>query len=95
VSGHWSLYWTTNYATRGAAAPPWPLPSFDAISETNIEDLALDVCFGSQADMSSAQAHVRFTPNSDRESGHYFRLTRPALAQWKIRGNDHVTQPNP
>lgn len=29
-----------------------------------------DVRFGSQADMCSAQGHVRFTPNSDRESGH-------------------------
>ena len=28
-----------------------------------------DVRFGSKADMCDAQAHVRFTPNSDRESG--------------------------
>src|SRR5262249_8830565 len=28
------------------------------------------VRFGSKADMCGAQAHVRFTPNSDRESGH-------------------------
>jgi len=28
-----------------------------------------DVRFGSKADMCSAQAHVRFTPNSNRESG--------------------------
>src|SRR5262249_55989918 len=28
------------------------------------------VRFGSKADMCSARAHVRFTPNSDRESGH-------------------------
>src|SRR5262249_39766348 len=28
-----------------------------------------DVRFGSLADICSAQAHVRFTPNSDRESG--------------------------
>src|SRR5215471_18376230 len=31
---------------------------------------APDVCFGSKADMCSAKGHVRFTPNSDRESGH-------------------------
>jgi len=29
-----------------------------------------DVRFGSKADMCAAPAHVRFTPNSDRESGH-------------------------
>jgi hypothetical protein len=28
------------------------------------------VRFGSKADMCGAPAHVRFTPNSDRESGH-------------------------
>jgi hypothetical protein len=28
-----------------------------------------DVRFGSKADICSASAHVRFTPNSDRESG--------------------------
>src|SRR5262245_16652639 len=28
-----------------------------------------DVRFGSKADICTAQAHVRFTPNSDRESG--------------------------
>jgi hypothetical protein len=30
----------------------------------------LDVCFGSLADICAAQRHVRFTPNSDRKSGH-------------------------
>ena len=29
----------------------------------------LDVRFGSLADICSAKGHVRFTPNSDRESG--------------------------
>ena len=29
-----------------------------------------DVRFGSKADICGATAHVRFTPNSDRESGH-------------------------
>jgi len=28
-----------------------------------------DVRFGSKADVCGAQAHVRFTPDSDRESG--------------------------
>ena len=27
------------------------------------------VCFGPKADMCAATSHVRFTPNSDRESG--------------------------
>jgi hypothetical protein len=30
----------------------------------------INVRFGSEADMCSAQAHVRFTPNSDRKSRH-------------------------
>jgi hypothetical protein len=29
-----------------------------------------NVRFGSKADMRTAQTDVRFTPNSDRESGH-------------------------
>ena len=29
-----------------------------------------NVRFGSKADMCAATGHVRFTPNSDRESGH-------------------------
>src|SRR5262245_37426852 len=32
--------------------------------------IAADVRFGSKADICSAQAHVRFTPDSDQESGH-------------------------
>jgi hypothetical protein len=31
---------------------------------------AADVRFGSQADMCGAKRYVRFTPNSDRNSGH-------------------------
>jgi hypothetical protein len=31
---------------------------------------ARNVRFGSKADMCSAKRHVRFTPNSDHESGH-------------------------
>jgi hypothetical protein len=33
-----------------------------------------DVRFGSKADMCNAPTHVRFTPNSDRESGRNFVL---------------------
>src|SRR5262245_28475666 len=29
-----------------------------------------NVCFGSKADICAATSHVRFRPNSDRESGH-------------------------
>jgi hypothetical protein len=32
--------------------------------------VVFDVRFGSKADMCNAKAHVRSTPNSDRESGH-------------------------
>jgi len=49
---------------EGAAASPRPLPSFDAISETNIEGLALDVRFGSKADMCGAKWNVRFSSKS-------------------------------
>ena len=31
--------------------------------------IRVNVRFGSKADICSAQTHVRFTPNSDRESG--------------------------
>src|SRR5262249_21408288 len=34
------------------------------------EDECNDVRFGSKADICSAKRHVRFTPNSDRESRH-------------------------
>src|SRR5262245_13007606 len=34
-------------------------------------EVAVDVRFGSKADICSAQTNVRFTPNSDRESGHH------------------------
>jgi hypothetical protein len=30
----------------------------------------LDVRFGSKADICAAKSHVRFSPNSDRESNH-------------------------
>ena len=30
----------------------------------------IDVCFGSKGDICAAPAHVRFTPNSERESRH-------------------------
>jgi hypothetical protein len=33
------------------------------------DDVNENVRFGSEADMCSAKGHVRFTPNSDRESG--------------------------
>ena len=41
-------------------------------SATNLRDGygVSDVRFGSQADICGATSHVRFTPNSDRESGH-------------------------
>jgi len=39
-----------------------------------------DVRFGSKADICGAKGHVRFTPNSDRKSGHaandHVRFTR-------------------
>src|SRR5262245_39190228 len=57
----------------------WPIfthdeaPSADAI-KTVVTALTFhawrDVRFGSKADICSATEHVRFTPNSDRRSGH-------------------------
>jgi hypothetical protein len=41
---------------------------YDASFES-LSDESGYVRFGSKADICSAQAHVRFTPNSDRESG--------------------------
>jgi len=37
-----------------------------------------DVRFGSEADMCGANSHVRFTPDSDRESG-FLRTVMSAL----------------
>src|SRR5690242_11313513 len=41
-----------------------------------------DVRFGSKADICAAKRRVRFTPNSDRESGHFhlFREMRTAAS---------------
>src|SRR5262245_12211784 len=39
-------------------------PHYETVSQ-----IALNVRFGSKADICTAPAHVRFTPNSDRESG--------------------------
>jgi hypothetical protein len=36
---------------------------------TGREEISADVRFGSKADIRGAATHVRFTPNSDRESG--------------------------
>jgi hypothetical protein len=38
-----------------------------------------NVRFGSQADICSAKGHVRFTPDSDRESGHVPQMVMSAL----------------
>lgn len=38
-------------------------------AQTRRLEAAADVRFGSLADICSAIVHVRFTPNSDRESG--------------------------
>jgi|RhiMethySRZTD1v2_1073278.scaffolds.fasta_scaffold57432_6 hypothetical protein len=38
--------------------------------EDELTWLNADVRFGSEADICSATEHVRFTPDSDRESGH-------------------------
>ena len=42
----------------------------DDASFRSLSDWGGNVRFGSKADMCSALGHVRFTPNSDRESGH-------------------------
>jgi hypothetical protein len=41
--------------------------------------MAIDVRFGSKADMCSAQGHVRFTPKSGRNSGHHMSVKDRAL----------------
>src|SRR5262245_13872511 len=37
-------------------------------AKNGVPNAASDVRFGSQADMCNAKCHVRFSPNSDRES---------------------------
>src|SRR5262245_32230453 len=47
-----------------------------------------DVRFGSKADMCSAKRHVRFTPNSNRESRHWERDEQ--VAERQLMENDLV-----
>jgi hypothetical protein len=42
----------------------------DDASFRSLSDQGGNVRFGSEADMCTAPAHVRFTPNSDHKSGH-------------------------
>jgi len=41
------------------------------------------VRFGSKADMCSARGHVRFTPNSDRNGGHWLGDAGPERSRVK------------
>jgi hypothetical protein len=47
-----------------------PPQGFVLIQINRFSDRGRHVRFGSQADICSAKRRVRFTPNSDRESGH-------------------------
>jgi hypothetical protein len=52
----------------------------------------LNVRFGSKADICAATSHVRFVPNSDRESGHPGRYHATALtgdASFAEKSRDH------
>src|SRR5262249_35989707 len=50
---------------------------------------AAHVRFGSKADMCSARRHVRFAPNSDRESGH---VPKDLQDFWRIQTEFMQTQ---
>src|SRR5262245_27291055 len=43
---------------------------FRFTSKSDIREHEPDVCFGPKADICSAKRHVRFIPNTDRESRH-------------------------
>jgi hypothetical protein len=51
-----------------------------------------DVRFGSEADMCAAKRHVRFTPNSDRKSGHstVSAIRRVARKAFPTHGEIHL-----
>ena len=46
------------------------LTAYGRYIDFGLKSLRWNVRFGSKADMCSAKQHVRFTPNSDRKSGH-------------------------
>ena len=63
----------------------------EALAEKNCV-LCRDVRFGSLADIRTAQGHVRFAPNSDRESGHFPQLVM-TKNQSEVFKNHFVVQP--
>src|SRR5262245_56151470 len=59
---------------RNSRAPTYPAPVLKSLTplqgnRKRAGALRQHVRFGSKADMCNAKGHVRFTPNSDRESG--------------------------
>jgi hypothetical protein len=52
-------------------AYPWAFWSKEADTKWRRGVEVENVRFGSKADMRGTKRHVRFTPNSDRESGHH------------------------
>src|SRR5262245_53720759 len=67
---------STIHVSPGPISRRWIRQSMPALSYQIPSQIAVCrtkgcyVRFGSEADMCSARGHVRFTPNSDRESGH-------------------------
>ena len=55
--------------------------------ESCIERVRPHVRFGSKADMCSARKHVRFTPQSGRNSGHRMSVKGRALLLCPVRSN--------
>src|SRR5262249_46717895 len=60
-------------ATRGSedtSIVPGPNDLAEGAATESLVAIRYNVRFGSKADICTAPAHVRFTPNSDRESRH-------------------------
>src|SRR5262245_48602213 len=62
---HASLLWKTMRYETGELFSADALKSSWIQVQPHLDETTADVRFGSKADMCSAQAHVRFTPNSD------------------------------
>jgi hypothetical protein len=51
-----------------------------------------DVRFGSKADICAATSHVRFTPNSDRESGFLLNDLRVLIRRCRIKAAFNISR---
>ena len=66
--------------TAALMSPPRPRTYQLRLRCASQQTWGANVRFGSKADIRAAISHVRFTPNSDRESGHRIICTSSVAA---------------